>query len=107
MCRFLPNVINDMDVPRALMHVHHFLKANPAHTWAQRGNDMPLRTVKTIVHTLAKLKGAKVSAGSILVVLIWRFIYVTSFARRIFPFSKIFKATLFDVTAKMLLAALY
>ena len=49
-----------MDMERSLMHVHHFLKAHPSASWAKRDNDMPLRTVKTIAHTLAKLKGAKV-----------------------------------------------
>ena len=62
LCRHLPDAINDMDVERSLMHVHHFMKAHPASSWAQRDNDMPLRTVKTIVHTLAKLKGAKVAS---------------------------------------------
>jgi cytoskeleton-associated protein 5 len=57
----LPEIINDLQVPKIIFDLHQFLKAFPSRSWKQRPNDMPLRTIKTILHSLAKLKGVMVS----------------------------------------------
>ncbi|XP_074659801.1 cytoskeleton-associated protein 5-like [Tubulanus polymorphus] len=58
--RYLPNVINDLNFDRVLLDIHTFLRAFPPASWKDRGNDVPLRTVKTIVHSLTKFKGNKI-----------------------------------------------
>ena len=63
--RMLPSVINDLNVDRIIGDLHQFLKAFPNNTWRNRSSDTPLRTVKTILHSLAKLKGNKVNDASI------------------------------------------
>ena len=60
MVRNLPGIIDDLDVDCILWDLHQFLVAFPSHTWRHRPSDVPLRTVKTILHSLAKLKGNKV-----------------------------------------------
>ena len=60
MIRMLPSIINKLQVERTLSDLHQFLQAFPSHTWRQRASDTPLRTVKTVLHSLAKLKGNKV-----------------------------------------------
>lgn len=56
----LPDVIDDIDLDAVIGDLHAFLVAFPSNTWKQRPSDTPLRTIKTILHTLAKLKGNKV-----------------------------------------------
>lgn len=61
MVRMLPKMISDLNVDKILADLHQFLKAFPSQTWKTRSSDTPLRTVKTILHSLVKLKGNKVS----------------------------------------------
>jgi len=49
-----------MNLDRILADLHIFLKAYPTCTWKSRQTDVPLRTVKTILHTFVKIKGNKV-----------------------------------------------
>jgi cytoskeleton-associated protein 5 len=60
MVRMMPTVIGDMNIDRILADMHYFLKAYPSCTWKHRQSDMPLRTVKTILHTFVKIKGSKI-----------------------------------------------
>ena len=60
--RMLPKIINDLDTSLIIGDLHQFMKAFPGSEWKTRQNDTPLRTVKTILHFLAKLKGPKVSS---------------------------------------------
>ncbi|XP_013397900.1 cytoskeleton-associated protein 5-like, partial [Lingula anatina] len=61
MMRMLPDIINDIDVEVILYDLHAFLKQFPTYTWKDRAEgDTPLRTVKTIMHSLAKMKGNKI-----------------------------------------------
>jgi cytoskeleton-associated protein 5 len=55
--RTLPNVIDEINLDAIIGDLHLFLVAFPSSSWKKRPNDMPLRTVKTILHTLARLKG--------------------------------------------------
>ena len=61
MVRMLPDIINDLNLDKILLDTHLFLKEFPSASWKSRPNDLPLRTVKTVLHSLVKLKGAKVS----------------------------------------------
>ncbi len=57
----LPTVIISLDMDRIIGDLHQFFKAFPPNTWKKRAcGEVPLRTAKTILHTLAKLKGNKV-----------------------------------------------
>ena len=56
----LPDIINDLNLDRILLDLHVFMKAFPSSLWKTRPSDTPLRTVKTLLHTLTKLKGPKV-----------------------------------------------
>lgn len=58
--RMLPDTINELNLDRVLYDIHVFLRTFPSHTWRERGNDLPLRTAKTILHSMAKLKGSKI-----------------------------------------------
>lgn len=60
MVRMLPDIINDLNLDRILLDTHLFLKEFPSASWKTRPNDLPLRTIKTVLHSLVKLKGAKI-----------------------------------------------
>ncbi|XP_071809133.1 cytoskeleton-associated protein 5-A-like isoform X2 [Asterias amurensis] len=60
MVRMMPNIIDKLKVDRILLDLHHFLKAFPSSSWSDRPSDTPLRTVKTILHSLAKIHGDKI-----------------------------------------------
>ena len=60
MVKMLPEIINDVAVDQVLLECHYLLQAFPSNTWANRPSDTPLRTIKTVIHTLAQLRGAKV-----------------------------------------------
>lgn len=59
--RMLPDIINDVKLDKILLDCHLFLEAFPSNTWKSRPTDMPLRTIKTLLNSLGKLRGAKVS----------------------------------------------
>ena len=60
MVRMMPNIIETLKVDRVLLDLHQFLKAFPSHSWRDRPSDTPLRTIKTILHSMAKILGEKV-----------------------------------------------
>ncbi|KAL8599784.1 hypothetical protein ACOMHN_052297 [Nucella lapillus] len=60
MVRMLPTICNDLNIDKILLDAHQFMQALPCHTWKQRANDQPLRTIKTVLHSLAKQKGNKI-----------------------------------------------
>ncbi|XP_056137707.1 cytoskeleton-associated protein 5 isoform X3 [Lampris incognitus] len=59
MIRFLPETINSINLDRILLDVHNFMKVFPKEKLKQLKSDVPHRTLKTLVHTLCKLTGAK------------------------------------------------
>ncbi|XP_071830339.1 cytoskeleton-associated protein 5-like isoform X2 [Apostichopus japonicus] len=60
MVRLMPNIINELAVEKILLDMHNFLKAFPSPVWKEKPSDTPLRTVKTMLHSLAKILGPKV-----------------------------------------------
>ncbi|XP_022089158.1 cytoskeleton-associated protein 5-like isoform X2 [Acanthaster planci] len=60
MVRMMPNIIETLKVDRVLLDLHQFLKAFPSHSWRERASDTPLRTIKTILHSMAKILGDKI-----------------------------------------------
>ncbi|XP_070564717.1 cytoskeleton-associated protein 5-like isoform X2 [Ptychodera flava] len=62
MVRMLPNIVTNLNIDRVLLDLHIFLKSfpSPSQTWKERGSDTPLRTIKTIMHSLAKILGNKI-----------------------------------------------
>ncbi|XP_063763714.1 cytoskeleton-associated protein 5 isoform X2 [Eleginops maclovinus] len=60
MIRFLPESINTINLDRILLDVHLFMKAFPKEKLKQLKSDVPHRTLKTLLHTLCKLTGAKI-----------------------------------------------
>ena len=50
-----------MKVDQILLDIHTFLLTHPDQMWKNRADDTPLRTIKTILYTLGKLKKQEVS----------------------------------------------
>ena len=53
----LPGWATDIDCDYVLLDVHYFLKEYPSSWWRTKDVDTPLRTIKTLLQSLAKLKG--------------------------------------------------
>ncbi|KAJ8413053.1 hypothetical protein AAFF_G00106350 [Aldrovandia affinis] len=60
MIRFLPETINSINLDRILLDVHIFMRVFPREKLKQLKSDVPHRTLKTLLHTLCKLRGAKI-----------------------------------------------
>ncbi|XP_017297361.1 cytoskeleton-associated protein 5 isoform X2 [Kryptolebias marmoratus] len=60
MIRLLPETINSINLDRILLDVHNFMKVFPKEKLKQLKTDVPHRTLKTLLHTLCKLTGAKI-----------------------------------------------
>uniref|UniRef100_G3PLZ9 Cytoskeleton associated protein 5 n=1 Tax=Gasterosteus aculeatus aculeatus TaxID=481459 RepID=G3PLZ9_GASAC len=60
MIRFLPETIDSINLDRILLDVHTFMKIFPKEKLKQLKSDVPHRTLKTLLHTLCKLKGAEI-----------------------------------------------
>ena len=48
---------NKLNLDLLLADLHEFLKAYPSSYWKRQESDTPMRTVKTVLHTMAKAKG--------------------------------------------------
>merc|ERR1719510_2171268 len=48
---------NKLNIDLLLADLHEFLKAYPSAYWKKQEIDTPMRTVKTVLHTMAKAKG--------------------------------------------------
>lgn len=59
--RSLPKNISDVKVDQILLDIHTFLLTHPDQMWKNRADDTPLRTIKTVLYTLGKLKKQEVS----------------------------------------------
>jgi len=55
--RGLPSWLDSMDVSLLLADLHSFLVSYPGSYWKQQSDDTPMRTVKTVIHTLVKNQG--------------------------------------------------
>jgi cytoskeleton-associated protein 5 len=53
----MPERIGELDYDVTLLELHDFMLALPSSWWQQRPSDTPLRTVKTIIHNMTKIKG--------------------------------------------------
>ncbi|KAH8851107.1 Cytoskeleton-associated protein 5 [Schistosoma japonicum] len=51
---------NNYSVDVILLDCHHFLKAFPPSSWSSRKSDVPLRTIKTLLHILCGLQGPSI-----------------------------------------------
>ena len=66
MVRILEKTQCDVRVDRIILDLHMFLQAFPTVMWKQKTDDVPLRTVKTILHAIVKYRGHKVSGSQLL-----------------------------------------
>ncbi|KAM6131157.1 cytoskeleton-associated protein 5 isoform 2-T2 [Pterocles gutturalis] len=60
MVRLLPETINSINLDRILLDIHTFMKVFPKEKLKQCKSEFPIRTLKTLLHTLCKLKGPKI-----------------------------------------------
>ncbi|KAM6311968.1 cytoskeleton-associated protein 5 isoform 2-T2 [Aegotheles albertisi] len=60
MVRLLPRTINSINLDRILLDIHVFMKVFPKEKLKQCKSEFPIRTLKTLLHTLCKLKGPKI-----------------------------------------------
>ncbi|KAL3312345.1 Cytoskeleton associated protein 5 [Cichlidogyrus casuarinus] len=54
----LGNRINEYDLNVILMDCHVFFKAFPSESWKSRKSDIPLRTMKSFLYAMCKLRGS-------------------------------------------------
>ncbi|GLV37157.1 mini spindles [Carabus blaptoides fortunei] len=55
--KIIPTWADEMDYDTILYEIHLFFKDFPSTWWKQKASDTPIRTIKTIVHSMAKIKG--------------------------------------------------
>ncbi|XP_048511351.1 protein mini spindles isoform X1 [Athalia rosae] len=55
--KMMPNWAADLDYDTILREVHYFFRDYPTTWWRQRRSDTPLRTVKTVLHSMTRVKG--------------------------------------------------
>lgn len=55
--RGLPTWLETMDTANLLADIHSFLMNYPASYWKQQADDTPMRTIKTVIHTVVKCQG--------------------------------------------------
>lgn len=58
--KVMPEKSNELDYDAILCEVHEFMAALPSTWWQQRHSDTPYRTVKTIIHNMAQIKGSAI-----------------------------------------------
>lgn len=51
---------DDLEYDRILVDTHAFLRDFPSSWWKKQPTDTPLRTVKTVLHTMVKLRGPQI-----------------------------------------------
>lgn len=56
----MANWVDDIDYDSILLDIHNFLKKFPTSWWKSKELDTPLRTIKTLIHSCVKLKGATI-----------------------------------------------
>lgn len=56
--KLMPSWGENVDYESVLLEVHQFLIKFPSKWWTKRSVDTPLRTIKTILHSTVKIKGA-------------------------------------------------
>ncbi|XP_031837843.1 msps cytoskeleton-associated protein 5 isoform X2 [Nomia melanderi] len=56
----IPNWAGDLNYDTILLEVHRFLKDYPTLWWKKRKSDTPLRTIKTILHSMTRMKGSTI-----------------------------------------------
>ncbi|XP_033322448.2 msps cytoskeleton-associated protein 5 isoform X2 [Megalopta genalis] len=56
----IPNWAGDLNYDTILLEVHRFLKDYPTLWWKLRKSDTPLRTIKTILHSMTRIKGSTI-----------------------------------------------
>ncbi|XP_076762978.1 msps cytoskeleton-associated protein 5 [Xylocopa sonorina] len=56
----IPNWAADLDYDTILLEVHRFLKDYPSVWWKKQKSDTPLRTIKTILHSMTRVKGSTI-----------------------------------------------
>ncbi|XP_076663727.1 msps cytoskeleton-associated protein 5 isoform X2 [Andrena cerasifolii] len=58
--RIIHNWAADLDYDAILLEVHRFLKDYPSVWWKKRKSDIPLRTIKTVLHSMTRVKGSTI-----------------------------------------------
>ncbi|XP_063800617.1 cytoskeleton-associated protein 5 isoform X2 [Pseudophryne corroboree] len=60
MIRLIPEAINNINLDRILLDIHNFMRVLPKEKLKQHKSELPMRTLKTLLHTLCKHKGPKI-----------------------------------------------
>uniref|UniRef100_UPI00358F17F3 cytoskeleton-associated protein 5-like n=1 Tax=Myxine glutinosa TaxID=7769 RepID=UPI00358F17F3 len=58
--RLLPGMTHNVKVDRVLLDAHNFLRVYPKDAGRDRKDDLPLRTMKTLLYMLGKLQGPEI-----------------------------------------------
>ena len=62
LARFVPDIIQDLNVDAVLLDIHIFLKKYPSSYWKTKEDQRPMTTITVFLRTLMKLLGAEVSS---------------------------------------------
>lgn len=58
--RMLDKLLETCQLDRLFLDLHNFLVMHPSSVWRQRSNNLPLRSIRTIIHHVAEKVGPKV-----------------------------------------------
>ncbi|CAO1409163.1 unnamed protein product [Diamesa serratosioi] len=58
--KLMPERVNELDYDALLLEIHDFMSTLPSPWWTTRPSDTPMRTIKTIIHNMTKIKGASI-----------------------------------------------
>jgi len=67
LARFVPDIIQDLNVDAVLLDIHIFLKKYPSSYWKTKEDQRPMTTITVFLRTLMKLLGAELLNKTVLI----------------------------------------
>lgn len=58
--KMMPDRAGELEFPAILREIHEFLVELPPSWWQTRPSDTPFRTIRTIIHSMAKIRNTRI-----------------------------------------------